>query len=97
MLTIPNYVIICFRDEKHGRRLVSLHQFARMMSTQADQPTSQTGLPIDPKRAPKLCELEPFLSANELLVTPIVVLIIDPLIKVSLKSLCLFRDGLTGF
>ena len=43
----------------------------------------QTGLPIDSKKAPRLCELEPFLSANELLVTPIVAFIIDPLIKVS--------------
>jgi coenzyme A diphosphatase NUDT7 len=43
----------------------------------------QTGLPIDTNRAPRLCELEPFLSANELLVTPIVAFIIDPLIKVS--------------
>lgn len=43
----------------------------------------QTGLPIDPERVRKLCELEPFLSANELVVTPIVVLLLDPLIKVS--------------
>ncbi|UZJ51622.1 hypothetical protein CBS101457_000942 [Exobasidium rhododendri] len=45
----------------------------------------ETGLPIDTKRAPRLCELEPFLSANELLVTPIVTFLIDPLIKPKLN------------
>ncbi|KAK0563910.1 8-oxo-dGTP diphosphatase [Tilletia horrida] len=43
------------------------------------------GLPMDSRRVQKLCELEPFLSANELVVTPIVVLLIDPLIKPSLN------------
>jgi len=45
----------------------------------------ECGLPMDPRRVQKLCELEPFLSANELVVTPIVVLLIDPLIKPSLN------------
>lgn len=42
----------------------------------------EIGLPIDARRVRKLCELQPFLSANELVVTPIVVLLIDPMIKV---------------
>lgn len=37
----------------------------------------ETGLPIDPSKAVKLCELPPFLSANELVVTPFVVLLTD--------------------
>lgn len=37
----------------------------------------------------KLCELQPFLSANELIVTPIVVLLLDPLIQVSFPSVSL--------
>lgn len=37
----------------------------------------ETGLPIDPAKAVKLCELPPFLSANELVVTPFVVLLTD--------------------
>ncbi|KAK0544902.1 8-oxo-dGTP diphosphatase [Tilletia horrida] len=45
----------------------------------------ECGLPMDARRVQKLCELEPFLSANELVVTPIVVLLIDPLIKPSLN------------
>ncbi|KAE8215822.1 hypothetical protein CF327_g930 [Tilletia walkeri] len=45
----------------------------------------ECGLPMDSRRVQKLCELEPFLSANELVVTPIVVLLIDPLIKPSLN------------
>lgn len=76
---------IITRDERHGKRCVWLTSFplTKTRLTPALWLHPQTGLPIDPKRAPKLCELEPFLSANELLVTPIVVLIIDPLIKVS--------------
>ncbi|PWN41807.1 hypothetical protein IE81DRAFT_347995 [Ceraceosorus guamensis] len=45
----------------------------------------ETGLPIDSRRAIKLCELRPFLSANELVVTPIVVWLIDPLIQPKLN------------
>ncbi|SPO46053.1 related to coenzyme A diphosphatase [Moesziomyces antarcticus] len=37
----------------------------------------ETGLPIDPTKAVKLCELPPFLSANELVVTPFVMLLTD--------------------
>ncbi|PWN53372.1 hypothetical protein IE53DRAFT_399002 [Violaceomyces palustris] len=37
----------------------------------------ETGLPIDYQRTIKLCELQPFLSANELVVTPFVVLLTD--------------------
>ncbi|PWN99808.1 hypothetical protein FA09DRAFT_328590 [Tilletiopsis washingtonensis] len=38
----------------------------------------ETGLPINPAASPKLCELRAFLSANELVVTPVVVLLTDP-------------------
>ncbi|EPQ28358.1 uncharacterized protein PFL1_04185 [Pseudozyma flocculosa PF-1] len=37
----------------------------------------ETGLPIDPSSSILLCELPPFLSANELVVTPFVVLLTD--------------------
>ncbi|EST06094.1 NUDIX hydrolase domain protein [Kalmanozyma brasiliensis GHG001] len=37
----------------------------------------ETGLPIDSTKAVKLCELPPFLSANELVVTPFVVFLTD--------------------
>ncbi|PWZ03335.1 hypothetical protein BCV70DRAFT_15389 [Testicularia cyperi] len=37
----------------------------------------ETGLPIDPTKTIKLCELPPFLSANELVVTPFVMLLTD--------------------
>ena len=56
---------------------------ADLEATARREAWEETGLPIDPKRAPLLCELEPFISINELLVTPFVVLILDPLIKVS--------------
>lgn len=60
---------------------------ADLEATARREAWEETGLPIDPKRAPKLCELEPFLSANELLVTPIVVFLLDPLIKPKLNPL----------
>ncbi|SJX61417.1 related to coenzyme A diphosphatase [Sporisorium reilianum f. sp. reilianum] len=41
----------------------------------------ETGLPIDASKAVKLCELPPFLSANELVVTPFVVLVTDHTIQ----------------
>ncbi|KDN46794.1 hypothetical protein K437DRAFT_256069 [Tilletiaria anomala UBC 951] len=41
----------------------------------------ECGLPIDTSRVQKLCELRSFLSANELVVTPVVVLITDPTIQ----------------
>ncbi|SPO22349.1 related to coenzyme A diphosphatase [Ustilago trichophora] len=41
----------------------------------------ETGLPIDPTKAVKLCELPPFLSANELVVTPFVVFLTDHTIQ----------------
>jgi len=37
---------------------------------------------MDPEKAPKLCELRTFLSANELVVSTIVVLLLDPSVKV---------------
>lgn len=62
-------------------------QDADLEATARREAWEETGLPIDPKRAPLLCELQPFISANELLVTPFVVLIIDPLIKPKLNPL----------
>ncbi|SOV02552.1 related to coenzyme A diphosphatase [Ustilago sp. UG-2017a] len=41
----------------------------------------ETGLPIDSTKAVKLCQLPPFLSANELVVTPYVVLLTDHTIQ----------------
>lgn len=41
----------------------------------------ETGLPINPIKAVKLCELPPFLSANELVVTPYVVFLTDHTIQ----------------
>ncbi|CDR88046.1 related to coenzyme A diphosphatase [Sporisorium scitamineum] len=41
----------------------------------------ETGLPIDSAKAVKLCQLPPFLSANELVVTPFVVLLTDHTIQ----------------
>ena len=41
----------------------------------------ETGLPIDSKKAVKLCQLPPFLSANELVVTPFVVFLTDHTIQ----------------
>ncbi|PWN33536.1 uncharacterized protein FA14DRAFT_135823 [Meira miltonrushii] len=60
---------------------------ADLEATARREAWEETGLPIDPKRAPLLCELEPFISINELLVTPFVVLILDPLIKPKLNPL----------
>lgn len=60
---------------------------ADLEATARREAWEETGLPIDPRRAPKLCELAPFVSANELLVTPIVVFILDPLIKPKLNPL----------
>lgn len=55
---------------------------ADLEATARREAWEETGLPIDPKKAVRLCELQPFLSANELVVTPIVVLLIDPMIEV---------------
>lgn len=55
---------------------------ADLEATARREAWEETGLPIDPRKAVRLCELKPFLSANELVVTPIVVLLIDPMIKV---------------
>lgn len=41
----------------------------------------ECGLPQDSNRVKKLCTMRPFLSANELLVTPVVFLITDPMIQ----------------
>ncbi|KAG8683633.1 hypothetical protein FRC09_015948 [Ceratobasidium sp. 395] len=44
------------------------------------------GLPIDKRRIPLLCILEPFLSGNNLIVTPVVVLIKDQSLKPKLNA-----------
>lgn len=41
----------------------------------------ECGLPMDSTKVQKLCQMRPFLSANELLVTPVVFLITDPMIQ----------------
>ncbi|CAO1623121.1 unnamed protein product [Sympodiomycopsis kandeliae] len=58
---------------------------ADLEATARREAWEETGLPIDHKKAVRLCELKPFLSANELVVTPIVVLLVDPMIKPSLN------------
>ncbi|KAG9127922.1 hypothetical protein FRC07_007573 [Ceratobasidium sp. 392] len=46
----------------------------------------EIGLPIDKRRIPLLCILEPFLSGNNLIVTPVVVLIKDQSLKPKLNA-----------
>ncbi|KAG8982667.1 hypothetical protein FRB94_007980 [Tulasnella sp. JGI-2019a] len=46
----------------------------------------EIGLPRDRQRIPLLCTLEPFLSTNNLIVFPVVVLITDPAIKPALNA-----------
>ncbi|QRV74114.1 NUDIX family hydrolase [Ceratobasidium sp. AG-Ba] len=46
----------------------------------------EVGLPIDKRRIPLLCILEPFLSGNNLIVTPVVVLIKDQSLKPKLNA-----------
>ncbi|KAH8092516.1 NUDIX hydrolase domain-like protein [Cristinia sonorae] len=41
----------------------------------------EIGLPVDRRKVPLLCTLEPFLSGNQLIVTPIVVLVLDKTIQ----------------
>ena len=55
---------------------------ADLEATARREAWEEIGLPVDHAKAMKICELQPFLSANELVVTPIVVLIVDPSIKV---------------
>ncbi|PWN18424.1 hypothetical protein BCV69DRAFT_285050 [Microstroma glucosiphilum] len=54
---------------------------ADLEATARREAWEEVGLPINFKKVRKLCELQPFLSANELVVTPIVVLLLDPMIK----------------
>ncbi|KAG8855850.1 hypothetical protein FRB96_006672 [Tulasnella sp. 330] len=46
----------------------------------------EIGLPRDRRRIPLLCTLEPFLSTNNLIVFPVVVLVTDPAIKPALNA-----------
>lgn len=46
----------------------------------------EIGLPRDKRRIPLLCTLEPFLSTNNLIVFPVVVLVTDPAIKPILNT-----------
>lgn len=48
----------------------------------------EIGLPLDKSKILFLCSLEPFLSSNDMLVTPIVVLVLDRSLKVRV-GLCL--------
>jgi len=71
--------------ERMARTSFTAHPECARVCLQRREAWEECGLPMDPRRVQKLCELEPFLSANELVVTPIVVLLIDPLIKPSLN------------
>ncbi|KAI0076967.1 hypothetical protein K474DRAFT_1181426 [Panus rudis PR-1116 ss-1] len=60
----------------------------------------EIGLPLDRQRVPLLCVLEPFLAGNQLLVTPVVVLVLDKTITPILNSsevASLFSHPLIGF
>ncbi|KAI0065964.1 hypothetical protein BV25DRAFT_1880011 [Artomyces pyxidatus] len=46
----------------------------------------EIGLPRDKQRVPLLCVLEPFLAGNEMLVTPVVVLILDNTLRPVLNT-----------
>ncbi|KAH9931777.1 NUDIX hydrolase domain-like protein [Amylocystis lapponica] len=46
----------------------------------------EIGLPQDPKKVPLLCFFEPFLAGNQLVVTPVVVLILDNTLRPILNA-----------
>ncbi|TFY77616.1 hypothetical protein EWM64_g6393, partial [Hericium alpestre] len=46
----------------------------------------EIGLPIDKNKVPLLCVLEPFIAGAATLVTPVVVLILDPTLRVNPPS-----------
>ncbi|CAL1699931.1 unnamed protein product [Somion occarium] len=60
----------------------------------------EIGLPVDRQRVPLLCTLQPFLAGNQLVVTPIVVLVLDNTIQPLLNSsevTSLFSHPLVSF
>ncbi|KAI0650863.1 NUDIX hydrolase domain-like protein [Trametes meyenii] len=60
----------------------------------------EIGLPLDYKKVPLLCILEPFLAGNRLIVTPVVVLILDKTLRPILNSaevVSLFSHPLASF
>ncbi|KIJ57297.1 hypothetical protein M422DRAFT_23355 [Sphaerobolus stellatus SS14] len=60
----------------------------------------EIGLPFDKTKVPLLCILEPFLSGNEMVVTPVVVLILDQTLRPILNRAevhSLFSHPLKGF
>nr|GAT43726.1 predicted protein [Mycena chlorophos] len=60
----------------------------------------EIGLPLDRLKVPLLCVLEPFLASNNLVVTPVVVLILDNTLRPILNTAevaSLFSHPLSGF
>ncbi|KAJ7511300.1 NUDIX hydrolase domain-like protein [Mycena galericulata] len=60
----------------------------------------EIGLPLDKMKVPLLCILEPFLAANQLIVTPVVVLILDNTLRPILNTTevaSLFSHPLAAF
>ncbi|KAF8727746.1 hypothetical protein AX14_007055 [Amanita brunnescens Koide BX004] len=60
----------------------------------------EIGLPRDRQKLPLLCILEPFLASNDLIVTPVVALILDPTLRPILNTAevsALFSHPLASF
>ncbi|OCH89988.1 hypothetical protein OBBRIDRAFT_812908 [Obba rivulosa] len=60
----------------------------------------EIGLPVDPRKVPLLCILEPFLSGNMTVVTPVVVLVVDNTLRPILNApevAALFSHPLKSF
>ncbi|KAF8523974.1 NUDIX hydrolase domain-like protein [Hysterangium stoloniferum] len=60
----------------------------------------EIGLPLDKNKVPLLCILEPFLAGNNVIVTPVVVLVLDPTLRPILNRSevqSLFSHPLLGF
>ncbi|GJJ11070.1 hypothetical protein Clacol_005301 [Clathrus columnatus] len=60
----------------------------------------EIGLPLDKSKVPLLCSLEPFLSGNHMLVTPVVVLVLDKSLRPFLNARevhSIFSHPLYGF
>ncbi|KAF8660458.1 hypothetical protein AX16_001638 [Volvariella volvacea WC 439] len=59
---------------------------ANVEETARREAFEEIGLPRDRKKVPLLCILEPFLAGNDLIVTPVVVLILDNTLRPILNS-----------
>ncbi|KAJ7614862.1 NUDIX hydrolase domain-like protein [Roridomyces roridus] len=59
----------------------------------------EIGLPRDRLKVPLLCILEPFMASNKLIVTPVVVLILDPIVPIlnTAEVTSLFSHPLSAF